>query len=142
MMVTICILVGLGLAVCGVIIACVTKKGRKDKPVNAPPPLPPRVNMGITSPIVSQAQTRTSSSSHTRALPPRRSSSGATANVTRRTLEASNGPRGIKPTQFPCCPFDKQRNVPGERQVIFWDSGENCYYCSRGHRFKSNGKLL
>ena len=38
--------------------------------------------------------------------------------------------------------FDKQRNVPGERQVIFWDSGENCYLCSRGHRFKSNGKLL
>lgn len=31
MMVTICILVGLGLIACGVIIACITKKGRKEK---------------------------------------------------------------------------------------------------------------
>lgn len=142
MMVTICILVGLGLAACGIIIACVTKKGRKENSVNAPPPLPPRVNVGIPSPTVSHAQTRTNSSSATRALPPRRSSASAIANATRRTTETGNGPRGIKPTQFPCCPFDKQRNVFGERQVIFWDSGENCYYCSRGHRFKSNGKLL
>lgn len=142
-MVTICILVGLGLAACGIIIACVTKKGRKENSVNAPPPLPPRVNVGIPSPTVSHAQTRTSSSSATRALPPRRSSASAIANATRRTSETSNGPRGIiKPSQFPCCPFCKQRNVPGERQVIFWDSGENCYRCSRGHRFKSNGKLL
>lgn len=143
-MVTICILVGLGLAACGVIIACATKKkGCKEKSVNTPPPLPPRVNVGIPSPTtVSHAQTMTSSFSTTRALPPRRSSALATANATRRTSETSNGPRGIKPNQFPCCPFDKQRNVPGERQVIFWDSGENCYRCSRGHRFKSNGKLL
>ena len=139
-MVTICILVGLGLAACGIIIACVTKKGRKEKSANAPPPLPPRVNVGIPSSTVSHAQT--SSSSATRALPPRRSSASAIANATRRTSETGNGPRGIKPAQFPCCPFDKQRNVPGERQVIFWDSGENCYRCSRGHRFKSNGKLL
>ena len=142
MMVTICILVGLGLAACGIIIACVTKKGRKEKSVNAPPPLPPRVNVGIPSPTVSHAQTRTSSASATRERPPRRSSASAIANATRRTSETGNGPRGIKPAQFPCCPFDKQRNVPGERQVIFWDSGENCYRCSRGHRFKSNGKLL
>lgn len=131
-MVTICILVGLGLAACGIIIACVTKKGRKEKSVNAPPPLPPRVNVGIPSPTFSHAQTRTSSSSATRALPPRRSSAVATAGA----------PRGVKPSQYPCCPIDKQRNVPGERQVIFWHSGENCYRCARGHRFKSNGKLL
>ena len=142
MMVTICILVGLGLAACGVIIACATKKGCKGKATNAPPPLPPRVNVGIPSPVVSQTQTRTSSSPTTRALPPRRSSASTTANAIRRTVEASNGPRGIKPTQFPCCPFDKQRNVPGEQQVIFWDNGANCYRCSRGHQFKSNGKLL
>ena len=142
MMVTICILVGLGLIACGVIIACITKKGRKEKTANAPPPLPPRVNVGIPSPTVSHAQTRTSSSSATRALPPRRSSASAIANAARRTAGAGYGPRGIKPTQFPCCPIDKQRNVLGERQVIFWDSGENCYYCSRGHWFKSNGKLL
>ena len=142
MMVTICILVGLGLIACGVIIACITKKGRKEKTANTPPPLPPRVNVGIPSPTVSHAQTRTRSSSAARALPPRRSSASAIANAARRTAGAGYGPRGIKPTQFPCCPIDKQRNVPGERQVIFWDSGENCYRCSRGHRFKSNGKLL
>lgn len=138
-MVTICILVGVGLAACGVIIAYATKKARKEKTANAPPPLPPRVNVGIPSPTVSHAQTRPSSSSATRALPPRRSSASAIANAARRTAGAGNG---LKPAQFPCCPFDKQRNVPGERQVIFWDSGENCYRCSRGHRFKSNGKLL
>lgn len=131
-MVTICILVGLGLIACGVIIACITKKGRKGKTSNAPPPLPPRVNVGIPSPTVSHARTRTSKSSVARALPPRRFSAVATAGA----------PRGVKPSQYPCCPIDKQRNVPGERQVIFWHSGENCYRCARGHRFKSNGKLL
>lgn len=141
-MVILCIFVGLGLAACGVIIACATKKGRKEKFVNSPPPLPPRVNVGIPSPTVSPHQTRTSHSSITRALPPRRSSALETANANRRTVEIDCGPRGIKPSQFPCCPFDKQRNVPGERQVIFWDSGANCYCCSRGHQFKSNGKLL
>lgn len=133
-MVTICILIGFGLVACGIIIAYITKKGRKEKP--SPPPLPPRVNVGIPSPTVSHARTRTrSSSAAARTLPPRRSSASAIA-----TDGAGNGPRGIKPAQFPCCPFDKQRNVPGERQVIFWDRGENCYRCSRGHRFKSNGK--
>lgn len=142
-MVIICILIGLGLAVCGVIIACATKKGSKEKSVNAPPPLPPRVNVGIpSSPTVSQPQTRISNSSTTRALPPRRSSASATANANRRTVGTGYGPRGIKPSQFPCCPFDKQRNVPGERQVVFWDSGTNCYRCTRGHSFKANGKLL
>lgn len=141
-MVTICTLVGVGLGVCGVIIACITKKRCKGKNVNAPPPLPPRVNVGIPTPTVSHAQARTSSFSTVRALPPRRSSASATANATTRTSETGNGPRGIKPVKFPCCPFDKQRNVYGEQQVIFWDSEENCYRCSRGHRFKSNGKLL
>lgn len=142
MMEVICILVGLGLATCGVIIACATKNGRKEKSINFPPSLPPRFNMGIPSLPVSRLQTGTSNSSNTRALPPRRSSALATANENRRTVETGYGPRGIKPSQFPCCPYDKQRNVPGEWQVIFWDSGANCYHCSRGHRFKSNGKLL
>lgn len=141
-MVIIYILIGLGLAVCGVIITCATKKGSKGKTVNSPPPLPPRVNVGIPSPTVSQPQTRIRNSSVTRALPPRRSSASATANANRRTVETGYGPRGIKPSQFPCCPFDKQRNVPGEQQVVFWDSGTNCYRCARGHSFKANGKLL
>ena len=142
MMVAICILVGLGLATFGVILACATRNGCKEKSVNSPPPLPPRVNVDMFSSTVSQPQTRTSTSTITRALPPRRSSTSATANANRRTFETGHGPRGIKPSQFPCCPFDKQRNVPGERQVIFWDSGASCYHCSRGHQFKSNGKLL
>lgn len=141
-MVTICILVGLGLAACGVIIACVTTNGSKEKSTNAPPPLPPRVNVDIPSPTVSHAQTRTCSYSTARALPPRRSSASAVANAARRTAGVGYGPRGIKSTQFPCCPIDKLRNIPGEGQVIFWNSGENCYHCSRGHLFKNNGKLL
>lgn len=141
-MVIICILVGLGLAVCGVIIAIATKKGRNKKSNEAPPPLPPRVNVGIPSPIISQSYARTNSYSTPRSMPPRHSSALATANAIRRTAETSFGPRGIKPEQFPCCPYDKQRNVPGNRQVIFWDSEANCYRCSRGHQFKSNGKLL
>ena len=36
----------------------------------------------------------------------------------------------------------KQRNLPGMPQVIFWDSGEECYRCARGHRFRKNGKFL
>lgn len=142
MMVVICILVGLGLAALGVIIACATKKEYRENTVNSPPPLPPRVNASIPLRTVSQFQTRTSISSITRPLPPRRSSESATVNADRRSVEIGYGPRGIKPSQFPCCPFDKQRNAPGERQVIFWDSGASCYRCSRGHLFKSNGKLL
>lgn len=144
-MVTVCLLVGLGLALCGVILACATKQRSKGKhAAQLPPPLPPRAAAGISAPRVSQTQapgTRTRPAP-LRALPPRRSSAPANAGAARRTAGAGYGPRGVTPAHFPCCPFDKQRNIPGQRQVIFWDSGENCYRCSRGHRFKSNGKLL
>lgn len=141
-MVTICILVGLALFACGVIIACVTKKERNDKSNRVPPLLPPRVNTSIHSPSVIQIQAQTNDSSTTHLLPPRRSYTSVTANTTRRTVQGGYGPRGIKPTQFPCCPYDKQRNIPGAHQVIFWDSGANCYRCSRGHQFKSNGRIF
>ena len=52
------------------------------------------------------------------------------------------GPRGVRPDQFPCCPLDRERNVAGKPQKIFWNSAENCYRCSHGHRFKSNGHIL
>ncbi|MCD7738058.1 MAG: hypothetical protein LUH58_03325, partial [Lachnospiraceae bacterium] len=52
------------------------------------------------------------------------------------------GPKGIRPDQFPCCPIDRQRNVASSPQKIFWDSGNNTYYCSRGHRFQRNGNPL
>ena len=55
---------------------------------------------------------------------------------------AACGPRGLRPDQVPCCPYDKQRTLPGMPQVIFWDSGEECYRCARGHRFRKNGKFL
>lgn len=140
-MVTICILVGLGLIVCGVIIARVTKKNCNKKSNGTIPPLPPRVNVE-TPVIVSQQQTGIYNSNSITPLPPRRTSVLAAVNAERRATINNGGPRGIKPTQFPCCPFDKQRNLPGGPQVIFWDSGSNCYHCSRGHQFKSNGKLL
>lgn len=142
-MVTVCLLAGLGLALCGVILACATKQRSKGKhAAQLPPPLPPRVAAGIPAPRVSQTQAPGTRPAPLRALPPRRSSAPANAGAARRTAGAGYGPRGVTPAHFPCCPFDKQRNIPGQRQVIFWDSGENCYRCSRGHRFKSNGKLL
>ena len=52
------------------------------------------------------------------------------------------GPRGITPVQFPCCPIDKERNERGKPQKIFWDAAAQCYYCSRGHRFQQNGKII
>ena len=53
-----------------------------------------------------------------------------------------SGPKGLKPEQFPCCPYCKQRNHTGVEQLIFWDSGAECYRCSRGHRFKKNGRIF
>ena len=52
------------------------------------------------------------------------------------------GPGGVMPAQFPCCPYDKQRNIPGQPQKIFWDSVDHCYRCRRGHRFKANGRII
>ena len=141
MMVTVCILIGLGLLLLGIIIACATK-ARRNKDSVSPPPLPPRVNNDSLASRGSQHRARTSNSIASQTLPARQSSVSATAGAKRRIDEANCGPRGIKPTQFPCCPYDKQRNVPGGEQVIFWDNELNCYCCSRGHRFKSNGKIL
>ena len=76
------------------------------------------------------------------ALPPRRSAAPAAAGGTTRLAAGVPGPRGVRPDQFPCCPFDKQRNEPGKAQTIFWDSKAGCYVCSRGHRFKSNGTIM
>lgn len=36
---------------------------------------------------------------------------------------------------YPKCPVDRSRNEPGKPQVIFWDSGSNCYTCCHGHHF-------
>lgn len=110
------------------------KKRRK------PPALPPRVNVTpyTPHPVVFRGAPPQSGNP---ALPPRRLAAPAAVGGTTQTADRT-GPRGIRPDQFPCCPFDKQRNEPGKAQTIFWDSRSNCYVCSRGHRFKSNGTIL
>lgn len=138
----ICILIGLGLAVLGGIIAYTTSKKRR-RSHSAPPPVPPQTHSNTSSASSgrppaqrnrpSPSVQRSRPSPPPRQLPPRRPASG---------MRQGSGPRGIKPWQFPCCPYDKQRNLPGARQLIFWDQEENCYHCSRGHKFKSNGGLL
>lgn len=52
------------------------------------------------------------------------------------------GPRGLEPEKFPCCPYCKQRNYIGSKQLITWDSEADCYRCSRGHCFRKNGRIL
>lgn len=137
MMVTTCIMVGLCLAVCGIVIACTTTKKDKRPKANTPPPLPPRATVNVPSPSVSRSRvrTRTRAVGTAPALPPRRPEP-------RTATAGALGPRGVRPDQFPCCPYDKQRNVVGAPQLIFWDGTSNCYRCSRGHRFKRNGKIF
>ena len=136
-MVTTCIMVGLCLAVCGIVIACTTTKKDKRPKANTPPPLPPRATVNVPSPSVSRSRvrTRTRAVGTAPALPPRRPEP-------RTATAGALGPRGVRPDQFPCCPYDKQRNVVGAPQLIFWDGTSNCYRCSRGHRFKRNGKIF
>lgn len=43
---------------------------------------------------------------------------------------------------FPRCPIDHQRNIRGQKQVIFYDPVKDCYRCSRGHYIKKNGMPL
>ena len=129
-MMVLCILIGLGLALLGLIIWSLGEKQEGVK--SLPPPVHPHPRTSSSTQSGAVNQTRTTKSMMIRpcTLPPRSSPVGN-----------GLGPRGIKPVQFPCCPIDKQRNVAGSRQVIFWDNKENVYRCSRGHQFKSNGKL-
>lgn len=114
-------LIGLAVIAAGVISVCLIKRKRRSE---KPPDLPKRRERTV--------YVRT----------PPRSFRAPVSHVARRSAAPASGPRGVKPTQFPCCPYDKQRNLAGEKQVIFWDSAAGCYCCSRGHRFKRNGKIL
>ena len=61
----------------------------------------------------------------------------------RRTLPAVGaGPRGIRPDQFPCCPIDRARNLPGQPQKIFGNETAGCYRCPNGHRIAPNGRPI
>lgn len=93
--------------------------------VNIAPPLPPR--------RTPSSRTRRSAATEL----PRRP-----INIAPPTITANAGPHGVRPTEFPCCPIDRQRNNPGMAQLIRWDRENECYVCSRGHRFKSNGKPI
>ena len=70
-------------------------------------------------------------------LPPRRIDSATAART--RGISPGPGPRGIRASQYPCCPRCHQRN-DGAVQKIFWNSQEKLYYCSRGHKFYQNGR--
>ncbi len=130
------IIVGLCLGVFVALAACGTGKGDT---TNSRPGLPPRNDSEVITPTVIPATAAEPGSP--KPLPPRYASAkmDASRNV---TIQTNYGPRGIKPSQFPCCPYDKQRNVPGKPQVVFWDSGKNCYRCSKGHSFKRNGRII
>lgn len=52
-----------------------------------------------------------------------------------------NGPNGLRPSRFPCCPLCRARNFQGEAQVIFWNE-QGFYTCRSGHKFKKNGALF
>lgn len=94
-------------------------------------PLPPRIDVSGTA----------------NRLPPVRPNNGSYTPLPQRTERTSEragmrGPRGIYPNQFPSCPIDRQRNMYGQPQKIFWYEHENCYRCSNGHRFGSNGSII
>ena len=91
-MVEICVLVGLVLAICGLIIAYTTRKKHNEKANESPPPLPPRANLGTASTSANQGQAHARRSSAARNLPPRRSSVSGTTNVIRRTWRPAVDP--------------------------------------------------
>ena len=48
---------------------------------------------------------------------------------------SAQAPAGQTIYDFPKCYICRQRNYPGEQQLVFWDGTRNCYRCSRGHNF-------
>ncbi len=119
---------------CGIwLIRCAGKSGKQGQNYRSAEttPLPPRLEGADFTQRESLPRLGTGSNC---ALPPRRDT--ATQRASQR------GPRGILPHQFPICPIDRQKNIPGEPQKIFWYNHENCYRCSNGHRFGSNGSII
>lgn len=57
----------------------------------------------------------------------------------RPNTSSSGGSNSLPPHLFPCCPFCKSRNRPGEGQMIFWEARKEGYLCSHGHSFQRNG---
>lgn len=36
---------------------------------------------------------------------------------------------------YPKCPYHRIRNIPGQRQMIFWDGTNKVFRCCKGHDF-------
>lgn len=93
-----------------------------------PPPLPartPRQQAPAQAPASSrQAAPRGARRSGTASPPP----------LPQRPA-VSPGARMRQIYDYPKCPIDRKRNLPGEPQQIFWLAGERCYCCTNGHRF-------
>ncbi len=128
-----CILFGVGLAVYALIVYLTTKA--KETPGTGQNGRNTGGQITGVTPVKTNVQTRRSASPPP--LPPRRTTSAAA--VRPRSAAPGPGPRGIRASQFPCCPYCHQRN-DGAVQKIFWYSQENLYHCSRGHKFHANGK--
>ena len=137
-MISICIIIGTVLLIIGIIIIEKTKSKsvtrsntHSRRSPSTPPPLPQRRRN-------SQAII-----GNTRPQHRRRIASGSPLQLpTRHSLVfAADGPRGLSPYKFPCCPIDRQRNVEGKPQRIFWDNATQHYRCSNNHTFKINGRL-
>lgn len=128
-----CMLFGLGLAVYALIVYLTTRtKGGSRSSGNG-------VRSGVQSAGTSSAGNivRNHRSSSPPPLPSRRTAPEAPARP--QGIAPGPGPRGIRANQFPCCPKCHQRNGGGV-QKIFWNSRENLYHCSRGHKFYQNGR--
>ncbi|WP_373219024.1 hypothetical protein [Ruminococcus sp. 5_1_39BFAA] len=136
--------VGIGLVICGVIIALLLHKRKK---------APQTSNSSQTS---VPRQTSTAAQKAPPALPGRRRKTGSATMPQRRSFAApnqaarmansrasvQNGPHGVKPEQFPWCPVCGKHNETGANQVIFWFPDEKIYKCSGGHKMAGNGKLI
>ncbi len=143
-MMNILYLIGLCLIFLAIIFSIATHTTRDLSNPSLPPPLPPR-NISAANSVVRQEvhqDNRRLSSTRNSPLPARTSVLTEFDSINPTQNIANLGPRGVHPNQFPCCPIDKQRNEPGCNQKIFWIPKENCYCCSNGHKFGSNGKLI
>ena len=152
MMETICIIACVALVIWGIVIMNDTKtdtpsgssgsgagrKGGTTPRSSEPPPLPPRNNIGSGLSSVSSGNLNYANGAAASSLPHRRPV------LPKANKQAGDncGPRGIEPTKYPRCPYCRQRNIKGEKQLIYWNHKEQYYHCSRGHRFRSNGSPL
>jgi len=108
--------------------------------VNHPPALPQRrTGTRSTAPEITE-RGRIVRPNNGVSLPERNRLSVNEVNTERGTAISTSGPKGLKPEQFPCCPYCKQRNYVGAGQLITWDRTSEKYQCSRGHSFKRNGR--